>query len=480
MNAFLRRIRSLFDGRKIRQAILDFFCFPKFPGDQKAGGPTHTYRFHFLFILFHAVASGILTNTGLMATSGLNAEDWQLGIRMPLSSLGMFSTLFLGHWMVRRRKMPFVLTPGIGFAVATLLAAFLVFPTVSPFWFMFVLGIASAFEIMVRSSIATIVRLNYPEKHRGKAVGELRKWSSLIFLIATLLSAYAMTLTNRPDSWMPVSTRSMILIQLLVAGGVSLVSFFFFSRIRVLSFLAEQQPPTVPLSSNSAGSILTLGFETIRASLYILNRDRRFRTYLISCFFFGMTGLLYIPYLPFLLKNKHELGLTYLWSAVLLDIIPAGAAFLFTGLAGRILDRISPWLAWAWIRFLWCLSPLLFFLGAHWNATPGSGLFFILLLASLFHGVTMGVFWILWWRIGINHFAPTYEDTGPYLGIFVFQNGLTRILGPIVGGWIIQYLSLKYLFLVGGIGVFLSGVQAAWSWKNERHALQNSDISSLD
>lgn len=60
------------------------------------GNARRSFRYHLAFALLDGASAGILSNAGLIAVKGLAAEDWQLGIRLPLSSFGMFAALMLG------------------------------------------------------------------------------------------------------------------------------------------------------------------------------------------------------------------------------------------------------------------------------------------------------------------------------------------------------------------------------------------------
>jgi hypothetical protein len=197
--------------------------------------------------------------------------------------------------------------------------------------------------------------------------------------------------------------------------------------------------------------------------------DSRFRRYLLCSFLFALSSSLYAPYLvAFLVK---DLELDYLPAALFLHVIPASASFLFTGMIGRRIDRSNPWTAWGWIRTGWGLDPLCL-VAAPLLASVGSPMLLLLPLAGrLMRGSVMGGSWVLWWRVGINHFAPPGSDTTRYVGIFVFMNGVARLSAPILGGWLIYHFSRSDVLHIGAIGVLLSGLHAFHAGRQEkRHA----------
>ena len=51
----------------------------------------------------------------------------------------------------------------------------------------------------------------------------------------------------------------------------------------------------------------------------------------------------------------------------------------------------------------------------------------------MLRGSVQGGWWVLWWQIGVTHFAPPGQDTSRYMGIMVFLNGRDSDRG--LGRW---------------------------------------------
>ena len=419
--------------------VVAFFAGPELPKDVR-----RTYRYHFGHVLFDAAAAGILANGPLMATKGLATEDWPLSLPIVLSSIGQFLVLYLGGVMATRRKMPFVVVPGIAFAVCSIAMTFVLHPV----GFLALLGLGAMFEVSARPAVAAVVRANYPATHRGRAVGELRKWSSVIFLATTLLSAHL--LARFADS--PIL---VIRIQVAVAGVLSLTSYLLFRRIRVREQV-ETEPPTFAAEAH----------RSVRETARIVRVDARFRHYLYGGFAYAFGALLYVAYIPaFLVK---DLALGYVGAAMFTHIVPSVLAFLTTGAWGRWFDRTNPWRAWAWIRTGWGLDPLLLSVAPLAAAVaPWAGVATVA-AGRIARGSVMGGSWVLWWQIGVNHFAPPGGDTTRYLGILVFMNGLTRLVAPLAGAWLLTQGSRTTPMIVGGVLVLGSALHAAWNARRER------------
>ena len=418
---------------------LSFFNAPDLPERAR-----RTYRHHFLYVMLDAAAAGILANGPLMATKGLSAQDWPLSLPIVLSSAGQFLVLILGGFMASRRKMPFVIRPGFAFALCSLAMSFVVHPVA----FLGLLGLGAMFEVSLRPAVTAVIRANYPASHRGQAVGELRKWASIVFLSVTLGSAHL--LERFAETPVP-----MIRAQVAFAGLLSVASFPVFRRIRV----REQLDPLV-------GSLTSDVTRSVREAGSILRRDTRFRHYLYGGFAYAFGALLYVAYIPaFLVK---DLALGYMGAALLTHILPSVLSFLTTGAWGRWFDRTSPWRAWVWIRTGWGLDPLLLSAAGAMASVAPSAAIGLAAAGRLSRGTVMGGSWVLWWQIGVNHFAPPGGDTTRYMGIIIFMNGLTRLVAPLVGAWLLAQGSRVTPMLVGGVLVLASALHAAWHARRER------------
>jgi hypothetical protein len=148
---------------------------------------------------------------------------------------------------------------------------------------------------------------------------------------------------------------------------------------------------------------------------------------------------------------------------------PALVAFATTGALGDVFDRSNPWRCWAWVRCLWGMDALLLAATPFCAAGFPPCLFLLPILGRLLRGGVQGGWWILWWQIGVTHFAPPGEDTSRYMGIMVFLNGATRLLAS-AAGMLLAALAVPVaaLLLIGGAGVMLAGGYSFWQAARER------------
>lgn len=433
-------------------AVRDFLREPQLPRVAR-----RTFRLHLGYAVLDAISGGIISIMPVVAIKEMGAPDWQLGLSLTLSGVGMLATLYLSSWMACRPKLPFVFLPGVACAACTTAMAL----AHSSFSFLFLGGLGLMFQTMSRPAITAVLRLNYPATHRGVATGEIRKWSSLYFLLALLISADALDLVKQEQ----ISPMSLARGLVFVAGLVSLASYLCFQRIHVREVSQQLKTDLKPRF-----------IQTLREAGRVISQDARYRRYLLACFVFGFSGLLYVAYIPaFLEKDLHY---DYRHCALLIDVIPLLAAFVTTGFLGSWFDRTNPWKAWAWIRFGWGLDPLLLAATLVCAATFPPAVLLLPVLGRISRGSVQGGSWVLWWQVGVNHFARHVEDTSRYQGILVFFNGLIRLTAPAVGAWILTASdsSRSLLFLVGGLGVIASGL---YSLRQARREESDATLSTI-
>jgi hypothetical protein len=408
-----------------------------------------TYVRHLVYALLDAVAAGILANAPLMALKGMGSPPWQMALQMTISSVGMFFTLYWGGYMAYRNKMPFVVGPGLAFVACS--AGMAVTRSVLPF--LVLAGMGALFETLARPAIVAVIREKYPASHRGAATGRVRTWCSLVFLVSGIASAWLLDRTS-------ATPLPMIRSQMLIAAALSAAGFLVFCTIRLDDVRNEQgSRPSQP----------------IREALHIAKTDGRFARYLLIGGLYSLGGMLFASFLPVLFSNRLKCG--YLASTLFLHVQPGILAFAATGWIGGQIDRSNPWAVWRWIRLGWGLDPVLL------AATPGLAVFSpmgalaLVFTARVFRGLVMGGSWLLWWQVGVCHFARPGADTTRYQGMALFVNGLARLTGPIVGALLLHSASIEVVLLAGGSVVLLS----AWLSSRELAREENHpELSTIE
>lgn len=465
-------------------------------GPALEGNARRTYRLHLTYALCDATAGGILLNAPLVAIKAFEASNWQLYLRELLAGVGMVAALYLGARMATRRKMPFVFIPGVLAACCTLSMSAAVG---SPFWFLLLFGLGAMCEIVTRPAITTILRFNYPPERRGHATGEVRKWSSLAFMVSNLVSAAALHVAARwPAAMVPLlvepdggptegygsaalraallalnwTAQHIVPLSLAAAGLIGLTGLLCFRRIEV-----EEGPVDHEAASLGIG-------QALRGVVRVFASNGRYRRYLVGCFLDGFFQMLYFSVIWKLLSDSLHYG--YVGCTVLMHALPALLAFALTGALGRWVDRSNPWISWGWIRLAWGADALLLAAAplVALQLPPPYALAAVValpVLGRLLRGSVQGVWWILWWQIGVTHFAPPGESTSRYMGIMVFLNGATRALASAVGMVLAaRHVAPQTLIFMGGLGVVAAGLYSFYQARRDRLEAQPETIAEFE
>ncbi|MFG0250813.1 MAG: MFS transporter [Phycisphaeraceae bacterium JB051] len=410
------------------------------------GKSRHAFGWQMAWSIAQALAEGILANAPVMALKMMAASDWQMGIRLCLSSLGMFAGLIIGWIMAGRSKRPFVFLPGMLYGLCITTMAM----TDQSIVFLSLFGLAGIFDLLTRPAVTAIVRQCYDAPIRSHLMGRIRSWSSLAFLLSVLGSALSL------EYW-PDETRKDLIHSLIVLAGVLiLIGMFCFAMMPIKHFETDLQDKT-----DKTNHLQTIRHNTTEA-LGLIKKDRRLHQYLFSAALFGFGGLLYVSFIPASLTKDHGCG--YLATAVLLHVLPATVQWLTVSPLCKWFDRVNTWRSWSVVRLGWGLDPICLALAILIMpiAIP------LVILGRILRGATMGGSWVLWWQTGIHQFAPPGEDTTRYMSLQVFINGMLRLIAPLTGMLMIQLGSRAGALLLGGSIVLIAALHAHLQAKREK------------
>ncbi|MEN6407157.1 MAG: MFS transporter [Thermoguttaceae bacterium] len=420
-----------------------------FPKLDLTGDVRRTFRFHLAYALLDAVCGGVLLNVPFVALREIGGQNWQLPLRDGCAGVGMLASLYLGGWMASRRKMPFVFVPGL-LAGCCSLAMVVALAAGDAFWFQMLFGLGSIFELITRPAIAAILRQNYPVAHRARITASVRQWASLAFAVSLMASACGLSLAGG-------HARMVAGAELVGGASLGLAAFVCFRRIR---------PHEESVAAVRHAFRLEI-FKNFHNAVEIVTHDARYRRHLLGCLIENFFNLLGLSLLAALLSKT--LGYGYLGCAMLMHGLPTLAAFATTGFLGRWFDRESPWISWAAMRLAFGLDAWLLAAAATVAGWLPPIVLPLLMAGRLLRGGAQGGWWILWWQIGITHFAPPGENTSRYAAIMTFLYGLTRLAASLVGiGLAVWNVAPSTLLWIGGAGVMFSGVYSLVQSRREQ------------
>jgi MFS family permease len=379
------------------------------------------FSFHLAYTLLDSISAGILANVPLMAVKFLRATDAELQIPISMTSAALFASVITGSIMAHRRKMPFVLVPGLAGALSMFVMAWLK----TPLAFLCAAGAVSMCDFGMRPAIPSILRSVYPEKCRSHVAGTLRQYASVLFPGSTLLAAALLSLSG-------AHIQSMIRLQLIVG---SLVYCGAIACIRQLPDRGDGSPIEADPAS------VPQPVARWRLSLKPLH-DPSFRLYLAAFGIFAFSNLFFMGIVPVFFAR--DLRMDYVQATLLIHVLPAVMGFLAGGRLTAWFDRTSVWLSYALVTLLWGLDPLLLATAGSWWPA--------LIVARICRGPAMVGSIVIAVYTGVHSFARPGPDTSRYAAAMMFVNGLARLLSPMATAMLSGHISHRAILLTGAIG----------------------------
>jgi len=384
-----------------------------------------TYFYNVRAAIFGGVSMGIGGMLGNIAAKVLGASEWELALYASVGGAGMLMAFFWGGVAQRRRKMPMVFWPSVISA-----SIFFLLGLVTESWlFCLLAGLIDLVGNVGAPARAGILSANYPARIRGMITGFVSRWA---MLIAAIVGFAGSKLVGHPDyNW---TYKGL----LPLGGFCALVAAFIYVRIRVRGENrleeAEAEDEAEPATFRPF------------AALQVLRSDRRFRTYMIDFFIFGLANLMLSPVIPIVLRD--DLGADLNAMQITTSIIPQVLGVLTIGLWGRVLDRSNPIVMRGWMNMVWALLPVCYFLAFLVPRTDLSvNLYFwrwavpmpllVVWVGSFFQGVVASGQGLVW-TLGAMYFARK-EDVPLYQGVHIGLTGVRSLggafLGPVMVAW---------------------------------------------
>jgi MFS family permease len=363
---------------------------------------------------------GICTGLGLPLVGvvgrklGMNAD--MLALLMSAQFLGLLLNLWLGHLARCGDLVAYVFWPGF-LARASLALVALV---ASPWAFLAVMAFYFVVSNLGGPAYSAIMRLNYSDRNRGRAMGHIRVMLQSVSAACSLAAGFFL------QAW-PLGFR--ILFPIAAAAGVT--SSLIFRRVKPLRRSSENEASGAVLGaapgSVQGGAPNQAGF---RDSLALLARDRRFLVFMAIIFIVGFPDKMLISLEP--IRLVDELGVGYGAAGLVLGAVPLAAAVLGYVLCSRLAGKIDPFLLLAATTILLASRQLGFAL-----ATSPAHLF-----PGVFLGGISNAGWDLLPLFAVILFTDE-ERLGLYMGLYFTLIGVRGIIGPAVGTWLYQSVGLS-------------------------------------
>lgn len=354
---------------------------------------------------------------GLILRRDLGATAFQLSILASANAACLLLSLLLVRLVDGRRPLPYVVWPG--FVARGLFVLMLFVDTPWPFVGVLVAGTLLG-TLQSPAQTALVERL-YPRPERGRALATVR-------MIAALLAIALAAVAGQLLGWL--SWRYVF-----AAGGLA----------GMLASLRQRRLPVpdAPPEPAAARPRLVDAWRTLR-------RDRGYRRVLIGSFVFGSGIWVQTPATPILLADVLHA------TTAQVGILAAVAAIAALGgnlVWGRLADGRSSLRALRVVYLIGMLTPLIYF----FSRTP-----WMLIAASVTESL-MATGLDLVWMLVVIDFAGR-RSTAQYAAIASTLAGVRGVIGPLLGGLLIQSLGVHAVFLVA------AGLMVCGAWLVSRHA----------
>lgn len=381
-----------------------------------------TFRYELISSVFAAIGSGVIITqfTTLFARRTLQANELVVGFLVSVMAAGNLTGVFLGQYLRRRRRVPFVVAARLLIAAVLVGMALLPARPASQYVFaglLVVPAMAAAVALNVRSSVW---HSNFPADARGRIFSRLHVIRLATTVVVLKLCGYAL------DAWpwahhmlYPLASSSMVAAALI------------YGRIRVrgesgmLRATAEERP-----------GMLT--------GLSVLWTDRRYGLFMLWQMISGGMVLMTVPVVTLVLTDHFQVR--YAEGTTALVLVPMLVCLCTAPLAGRWFDRVGVTRFRAVGALFWASSRALLFVAAWQNNWT------LVLVAAGLQGLGQAPGGVAF-SLGHTRFAPPSRGQ-LYMGVHMTLQGVRGVLFPLLGGFLYGRLGASgHWVLLGGAAV---------------------------
>lgn len=417
------------------------------------GSEQSLLRLHLFSAALSGVTMGVLSMADTILPKTLGGSELEVTILTGMTGAGFLLSFFWVGLLENRPKAPFI----IGAAVFGRLGLAAVGISATPAWFITLIGLAWMGQAMITSAQVSIIQQSYREEHRSRLFG-------LTVSIGTLLRLLTTVALGKLLDW----NESSYIWFFAIAGCAGLAGAWLLARME------PRAPRREPAKIDFAYRPLTegrfaAGVRSVGASfgmtVDILKQDRRFRTFEVNFFLYGIAFLSLLPIVPIFLVRDLELDYTSIGLAK--GLMAQSGMILLSPVLGRVLEQMKP------IRFcarvFLCLAGFPLLLLAAWasQGVMDNALVLPLVFAAfLFFGIAMSGI-NLAWSLSSIHFAGS-RDPSAYQSVHSALVGIRGVTAPLIGFLMLRYASTAWGFLFSSLLLATAAALMARMARSER------------
>ena len=375
-----------------------------------------TFHFDLRAAVPTGVFLGISSLLAMFIKKSLHAPDWQVALLVSAPVAGHLFSFYWGYLCHRRRKMPFILWPGLVsrglyLGVGLFSNSLVLVILASLAWFIDCISFPPA---------SAIYRLNYPGSHRYQAFGLVTLVRNLAIAGAGFAAGWVLSRSEWNYHWL-----------FPLGGFVGIVGVLVFTRIKVRGERDLVQPPAEPVS-------FRMILEPMARSLGLLFRDVPFGLYMLAQFIFSWFWLMTDPAL---ISRLNEMDVSWAQAGMVLVTIKSLAIMASLLLWGRILQRLGPFRG----RVVTCSCVIVgLTLLALAKTMP------LIYVAQAVLGVAAAGGGLLW-SLAQMHFGSEH-DVPLYSGAHATLTGIRGITAPFFCAWFLSFMTPQQVFLIAVAG----------------------------
>jgi hypothetical protein len=372
-----------------------------------------SFRYEIISTLFLGLGSGALAQSfiQLFARKSLMADGMLIAGLQSLFAVGNLFGVFLGPYLRRRRRIPYVVGCRLLIGVTMALVAFLPAAPSSALPYLLLLAAPSFLSAVVLNILPSVWQSNYPTAIRGQVFS--RRYIILMATVALSVSMAGKAL----DTW--AWAHRMIYP---LAALCMLASAYYYAKIRV-----RGEPRLLRTQVANRTGLLD-GFKLLR-------KDPDYARFMGWQMVSGSAVLMTAPVIIMLMTDR--MGASYTRGTTALVLVPFLLSLVGAPFFGRLFDRVGITRFRALGASLWATSRLVLLTGLAMRSWP------LILLATGIQGVAQSTGGVAF-TIGHTHFSRA-RDSQVYMGIHMSLQGLRGLTMPFIG------VALYGAPLVGGL-----------------------------
>lgn len=361
----------------------------------------HNYTVDTLSAAFFAIFAGAFYPFVAALAVQMGAEEKMVGLIVAAPFVAQLFTMYWGHLCQERKKLPFIIYPGILARVVIIPLAFIG----DVRFFILLVILHHLVGAIAWPAFTGLMQKIYPVECRGRLMGKVRFVFGFFHILATATAG--------------------VLIDVLGFGPV-------FIAVSLLGIVGALVLRRIKEPAEGKRSILCSRFSLLE-SLSLLRKNPVLGRFILGISFFDFGFLVIQPVLPLYWVNILDLSNNQIGQ---ISIMFMASWFLSSPLWGVLIDRTRPVISVYGAVLIYLAVPLIYL---------GSPLFAGVLLGAAFAGTAMAAYETGWSN---NLMRLGGSESSRYVGLYLSLVGVRGLLGPLLGAYFLRTLGRELTMLM--------------------------------